>query len=120
MSGLNFIHQYSPGEAGNSRGYSNGANIAAVMMLLRPEVFPAAILFRAMEVLANPPAPDLNDHRILISVGRYDPIIPLENAQRLSAFFQKCGARLTFEIQEASHRLTTADLQVAGRWLAER
>ena len=32
-------------------GYSNGANIAAAMMLLRPEVFPAAILFRAMVVL---------------------------------------------------------------------
>src|ERR1700719_2478432 len=29
-------------------GYSNGANIAASMLLLRPEVLPAAILFRAM------------------------------------------------------------------------
>src|SRR5436305_7999193 len=29
-------------------GYSNGANIAASMLLLRPELLPAAILFRAM------------------------------------------------------------------------
>src|SRR5437868_10373853 len=29
-------------------GYSNGANIAASMLLLRPEVLSAAILFRAM------------------------------------------------------------------------
>ena len=34
-------------------GYSNGANIAVAMMLLRPEVFPAAILFRAMVVLSK-------------------------------------------------------------------
>ncbi|MEP6820846.1 MAG: alpha/beta hydrolase [Chthoniobacterales bacterium] len=101
-------------------GYSNGANIAAVAMLLRPEVFPAAILFRAMVVLSNPPAADLHDHRVLISAGRHDPIIPLENAQRLSAQFQKAGALLTFEIQEAAHGLTSADLQVARRWLAEQ
>src|SRR5256885_2946604 len=29
-------------------GYSNGANIAASMMLLRPEILSAAVLFRAM------------------------------------------------------------------------
>ena len=29
-------------------GYSNGANIAASMLLLRPEILSAAILFRAM------------------------------------------------------------------------
>src|SRR5215831_18306486 len=29
-------------------GYSNGANIAASMLLLRPELVPTAVLFRAM------------------------------------------------------------------------
>ncbi len=99
-------------------GYSNGANIAAVMMLLRPEMFSSAILFRAMVVLTHPPTPDLSRHRILMSAGRHYPIIPLENAQELSALFQKAGAELTFDVQEASHGLTREDLRAARRWLA--
>ena len=33
-------------------GYSNGANIAASMLLLRPEILTAAVLFRAMTAAA--------------------------------------------------------------------
>ncbi|MDP9254855.1 MAG: alpha/beta hydrolase, partial [Verrucomicrobiota bacterium] len=41
-------------------GYSNGANIAASMLLLRPEILRAAILFRAMVPLAPNNLPDLS------------------------------------------------------------
>src|SRR6266478_6575321 len=34
-------------------GYSNGANIAASMLLLRPEILSAAVLFRAMVPLVS-------------------------------------------------------------------
>ena len=37
-------------------GYSNGANIAAAVMLLRPEALAGGILLRAMVPLANPEA----------------------------------------------------------------
>src|ERR1700730_5619058 len=37
-------------------GYSNGANIAAAVMLLRPAALAGGILLRAMTPLANPPA----------------------------------------------------------------
>src|SRR5277367_4652874 len=40
-------------------GYSNGANIAAAMLLLRPQVLAGAILLRAMVPFAQPPKPDL-------------------------------------------------------------
>ena len=36
-------------------GYSNGANIAAAMMLLRPDVLAGAALLRAMVPLSQPP-----------------------------------------------------------------
>ncbi len=98
-------------------GYSNGANIAAAMMLLRPEVFPAAILFRAMVVLSNPPAADLNGKRMLISAGRHDPIIPLENVQRLAALLKNAGGDVSLEIQEASHGLVQEDVAAAKEWL---
>jgi phospholipase/carboxylesterase len=40
-------------------GYSNGANIAASMLILRPEILSGAILFRAMVPLLPDVEPDL-------------------------------------------------------------
>src|SRR5207248_8355906 len=40
-------------------GYSNGANIAASLLLLRPEVLPAAVLFRAIVPLIPDTLPNL-------------------------------------------------------------
>ena len=56
-------------------GYSNGANIASSMLLLRPEVLSAAILFRAMVPFVPNTLPDLSNKYIFMSSGLYDPII---------------------------------------------
>src|SRR5688572_21722205 len=40
-------------------GFSNGANIAAAILLLRPEALNGAILLRAMVPLAKPPQAEL-------------------------------------------------------------
>jgi phospholipase/carboxylesterase len=99
-------------------GYSNGANIAAAMMLLRPDAIRKAVLFRAMVPLSNPPQNDLSGHSVVISAGRLDPIIPLENAQRLTALLQQAGATVKLEVQQASHGLVQQDLAVARSFLA--
>lgn len=99
-------------------GYSNGANIAAAMMLLRPEILRRAILFRAMVPLADAPRANLNGVRVFISAGRSDPIIPLENSQRLARLLEDSGAEVTLEIMEAGHGLVRNDLILAKRWLA--
>src|SRR5207248_481083 len=65
-------------------GYSNGANIAASMLLLRPEIMHAAILFRAMVPLIPETLPDLSSVRVWISAGDQDPIIPASEAKRLA------------------------------------
>ena len=64
-------------------GYSNGANIAASMLLLRPEIMHAAILFRAMVPLVPDKLPDLSSVRVWIGAGDQDPIIPPSETQRL-------------------------------------
>jgi len=98
-------------------GYSNGANIAAAMMLLRPEAIRQAVLFRAMVTLSNPPKIDLSGRSVLISAGRHDPIIPLENAERLASTLQAAGAAVQLEIQQASHGLVREDLAIAKSFL---
>lgn len=99
-------------------GYSNGANIAGAVMLLRPESIRRAILLRAMVPLSKPPEPDLSGTSVLISAGSDDPIIPLENVQRLSRLLQRAGAAVELEVQQASHGLVQNDLVVAKRFLA--
>ncbi len=98
-------------------GYSNGANISAAMLLFRPEVLRAAVLFRAMVSLNDPPSAELRKTRILICNGLQDPIIPLQNGEQLAALFKTCGADVTFQIQSANHGLVRADIEAARKWL---
>src|SRR5947207_820920 len=65
-------------------GYSNGANIAASMLLLRPEILSDAILFRAMVPLVPETQPDLKSKRIWIGAGSHDPIVPASNTKELA------------------------------------
>ena len=100
-------------------GYSNGANIGATMLLLRPETLRAAILFRAMVPLIPDNLPDLSSVGVWIGAGDQDPIIPASEAQRLVELLRRAGADVTIRFANASHALTEADLKTARHWLEE-
>ncbi len=100
-------------------GYSNGANIAASMLLLRPEILHAAILFRAMVPLVPDNIPDLASRRVWIGAGDQDPIVPASETQRLVELLRRAGADLTIHFTSASHGLTNADVEAARTWLEE-
>src|ERR1700731_1696589 len=99
-------------------GYSNGANIAASLLLLRPETLRAAILFRAMVPLVPDHPANLSKVSVLIAAGNHDPIARIEEAQRLATLLRDAGAELTLHISNADHGLTGEDVDVAKRWLA--
>lgn len=101
-------------------GYSNGANIAAAVFLLRPEVLRTAILFRAMVPFVPENSPDLSGARLWIAGGQQDPIIAPEETKRLTLLLESAGAEVTTEFLDAGHGLTDADLTLAKRWLATR
>ena len=73
-------------------GFSNGANIAASMMLLRPETLAGAILLRAMVPFEPKTPPDLRGRRALVAAGKADPIVKPENSERLAAILREAGA----------------------------
>jgi predicted esterase len=100
-------------------GYSNGANIAASLLLLRPETLGAAVLFRAMVPLVPEKLPDLSSVRVWIGAGNQDPIIPTSEAQRLVKLLRKAGAEVTIRFANAGHGLTNAEVETARLWLAE-
>ena len=103
-------------------GFSNGANVAGAMLLLRPETLAAAILFRPMVVLDLPAAPEsLVGKRVLITNGSTDPLVPADHPQKLAELFRAGGAEVTTRMHLASHALVAADLDAAREWIqAER
>jgi len=98
-------------------GYSNGANIAASMLLLRPEVLSAAVLFRAMVPLVPETQPDLSSVCVWIGAGSIDPIVPASETKRLSELLRGAGADVTIRFLNAGHELTPDDVEAARKWL---
>ncbi len=104
-------------------GYSNGANIAAAVLLLRPEALDGAILLRAMVPLENPElenpraAGGLAGKSALIVSGADDPIAPPASGARLKAMLEQAGARVDHRILAAGHQLSQADVRLAREWL---
>jgi predicted esterase len=98
-------------------GYSNGANIAASLLLLRPEVLSAAILFRAMVPLIPDKLPNLLSVRVWIGAGDQDPIVPASETKGLVELLRRAGADVTIRFAKAGHGLTNDDLEAARHWL---
>jgi predicted esterase len=98
-------------------GFSNGANIAGGLLLLRPEALGGAILFRAMVPLVPAALPSHRDTPVLISNGRQDPLVSIEETERLADLLRRSGAAVTVEWQAGGHELTPQDINGARRWL---
>lgn len=107
-------------EAPIALGFSNGANIAASLLLRHPGVLGGAVLIRAMPPYAEPPTADLAGTPVLLLNGAFDPVVPEATAKRLAADLESAGAQLTRHVLPAGHALSQADLGIAGGWLSVR
>ncbi|WP_210247611.1 alpha/beta hydrolase [Salinarimonas soli] len=99
-------------------GYSNGANIAAALLLLHPEALAGAVLLRPMTPLSRPPAADLAGTPVLLVSGAMDPIATPASVAPLVETLRASGAAVRHETLPAGHGLTSADLKLAGEALA--
>jgi phospholipase/carboxylesterase len=98
-------------------GFSNGANIAAAVLQLRPEALAGAALLRAMVPLSDPPAANLAGKPVLILSGAADPIVPAENAARLASVLKQAGAAVDHRTLPTGHGLSQSDLAITKTWL---
>lgn len=101
-------------------GFSNGANIAASLLLLRPGALRAGILFSPMVPLEPPSLPDLAGVDVFLSAGRADPIVDPANAQRLADLLGEAGADVTLSWKPGGHELTRDDVSAARTWYLQR
>lgn len=101
-------------------GYSNGANVAASLILLHPHYLKAAVLFRVMV----PFTPDLIRNftalSVFIAAGDRDPIIPHDQTEQLAAILQTGGADVSLFWHRGGHELGEEDVMAAKRWLGEK
>jgi phospholipase/carboxylesterase len=103
-------------------GFSNGANIAAALLLLKPDVLAGAILLRAMVPLSDPPKtnlvkPNLAGKPVLLLSGQADPIVPASNSAKLAALLSEASARVDHKVLPAGHQLSQADVTLARNWI---
>jgi phospholipase/carboxylesterase len=100
-------------------GYSNGANIAGSILLLRPETFQGAVLLRPMVPLIPETLPELKGAPVLVAAGNFDPIVPVDNARELVTLLRRAGADVTAFFENASHGLTETTVLTVQRWLKD-
>jgi predicted esterase len=100
-------------------GFSNGANIAASMLLRRPGLLRGAVLLSPMVPFEPASAPDLTGTGVFIGAGRGDRIAPPAQAERLAELLRHAGARVTVHWESGGHALAESEIHAAREWIAQ-
>jgi phospholipase/carboxylesterase len=100
-------------------GYSNGANIAAALMLLHPSVLAGAVMLRPMPVLQPDAAPVLTGKPVMILAGENDSMTRPELTTQLAKTLSAYGALVEVRWIDAGHDLTPYDFQNIKDYVAE-
>lgn len=101
-------------------GYSNGANLAAAMLLLGSRQLAGAALLRPMLPLQPERLPDLSEKEVLLIRALQDPVIPAASTDRLIHTLQQAGARLQVHELPGGHELGAADQEILRAWFETR
>lgn len=98
-------------------GYSNGANIAASLMLTQPTALRHAVMLRAMLPFEPASTPDLAGSSALIVAGTSDQLIPQANTERLASIMREAGCKLELQWLDTGHGLVQEDSTLAREYL---
>jgi predicted esterase/catechol 2,3-dioxygenase-like lactoylglutathione lyase family enzyme len=110
------VYQFDPRRV-IAVGYSNGANIAASLLLLHPQVLAGAVLFHAMVPIVPQELPDLHGVPVFMGAGQFDPLIPPPQTEQLALLLQQAGAEVALRWEPGGHTLSQAEVDAATSWL---
>lgn len=99
-------------------GFSNGANVAASLILRHPGSLRRAILLSPMVPFEPETRDSLAGTRVFIGGGQNDPIAPPAQANRLAELLRDRGADVTTYFHPGGHTLTNDELAAAQQWIS--
>ena len=100
-------------------GFSNGANIAASLLLRRPGLLRGAVLLSPMVPFEPDALPDLAGTSVFIGAGRTDPMVPVAQAERLAELLRRAGASVTVHWEPGGHAVTKGEIDAAQQWVKQ-
>jgi phospholipase/carboxylesterase len=100
-------------------GFSNGANVASALLMLRPEALTAAVLLAAMVPFTDPPAADLDGKRVLVANGRRDPMATAAQTETLVTQFRARGAEVVVLPHDGGHTVDPQQLPRIAEFLRQ-
>lgn len=101
-------------------GYSNGANIAASVLLHFDHPFQKAILFHPMVPIRNLPKTDLSHTQVFIGAGKTDHLMKPEEVEELEALFRYHQAFVTVYWTNHGHQLNKEEIDASIQWYHHR
>lgn len=100
-------------------GYSNGANIAASLLLHYQNSLKGAILHHPMVPRRGMNLPDLSGKPVFIAAGTKDPISSLEESKELQALLENAHADVDMHWEDKGHQLTSTEVTAASKWYSK-
>lgn len=97
-------------------GYSNGANIAASLLLQYPKSLRSAILHHPMVPLRDIEKLSLEGTQVFIGAGENDNICRPEETNELEKMLIERGAKVVVHWENYGHRLTKTEIEAAKDW----
>jgi phospholipase/carboxylesterase len=101
-------------------GFSNGAIMAAALLLTHPTLFRCAILLRPLSPFLEDRPTRLDATPVLIIDGEKDRRRSPGDGARLAERMIRAGGAVTHHVLPRGHAITETDRQIARDWLVER
>jgi glyoxalase family protein len=98
-------------------GFSNGANIAASLLLRHGSHLRGAVLLSPMLPFEPERLPDLSRTSVFIGAGERDPMASRETVERLAAALREGGASVTMHWTNGGHTVTKEEIAAAQEWI---
>ena len=98
-------------------GFSNGANMAASLLLRFPEELAGAALMRGMVSFVPKLPTDIQRRPVLLLGGVDDPIVGTDEVAELANIFRAANAEVTLHWETAGHTLSQGDVLMAFDWM---
>ena len=100
-------------------GFSNGANLAASMLLRGMAVPLMAVLLSPMLPFEPETTPDLTGRSVFIGAGQADPLVPVAQTKQLEQVLRQAGAAVRIFWVPSGHGITPEEVRQAQTWLQE-